>query len=70
MTVIVWATLTRSLTGRLLAAACLVVVLGITVTLYAINPDRPLREIERKLARGETVTLIGPNGKPQWSHWR
>ncbi|MFL5339395.1 MAG: hypothetical protein ACJ8F7_04435, partial [Gemmataceae bacterium] len=32
--------------------------------------DRPLRDIEARLARGETVTLIGETGGPRWSEWR
>lgn len=33
------------------------------------DPDAPLQEIERKLARGEEVTLIGETGKPVWAEW-
>jgi serine/threonine-protein kinase len=36
---------------------------------YYLDPDRPANDIHRRLARGETVTLIGDTGKPRWSRW-
>jgi serine/threonine protein kinase len=38
--------------------------------LPALNdPDRPLKKMERELARGESVTLIGEAGRPKWYRW-
>jgi serine/threonine-protein kinase len=34
-----------------------------------LDPDRPLHEIQGRLARGEMVVLIGDQGAPRWSHW-
>jgi serine/threonine-protein kinase len=34
------------------------------------DPDAPLREIERELAAGRPVTLLGETGLPAWSRWR
>jgi serine/threonine-protein kinase len=34
------------------------------------DPDRPLKQIEARLARGEAVTLLDETGRPQWSQWR
>src|SRR5262249_8084418 len=33
------------------------------------DPDRPLREIENRLTKGEAVELIGEAGGSQWSRW-
>jgi hypothetical protein len=42
--------------------------LGIAAVFYYLSdPDRPIKAIERRLAKGETVTLIGDNGAPRWS---
>jgi serine/threonine-protein kinase len=42
----------------------------LTLVLSAVNdPDRPIRQIERKLARGEEVELIPLEGGPAWSRW-
>jgi serine/threonine-protein kinase len=62
-------------TARLQAAwigMALLVVGGaaVVLALWALDPDRPLREIKAQLARGEPVTLIGPTGSPRWSRWR
>lgn len=34
------------------------------------NPDRTIQKIQRDLADGQKVTLIGATGKPQWSRWQ
>jgi serine/threonine-protein kinase len=34
------------------------------------DPDAPLLEIQRGLAAGNTVTLIGETGGPRWSRWQ
>jgi hypothetical protein len=33
------------------------------------DPDQPLKAIQKKLAKGETVTLIGEKGPPEWFRW-
>jgi serine/threonine-protein kinase len=33
------------------------------------NPDAAVEDLERRLARGESVTLIGESGAPAWSRW-
>jgi serine/threonine-protein kinase len=53
-----------------LVAAGLLVAVAVLGILYYTDPDRPLRDIERRLARGEAVTLIGETGEPRWSRWR
>ncbi len=35
-----------------------------------LDPKRPLREMEKKIERGEKVVLIGDKGGPAWSQWR
>jgi serine/threonine-protein kinase len=39
------------------------------VAWWYLDPDRPLREIERRLTRAESVTLIGEAGAPAWWDW-
>jgi hypothetical protein len=38
--------------------------------LYLNDPDRPVRDIQARLAKGQAVTLIGETGLPRWYHWR
>ena len=33
------------------------------------DPDEPARQIERDLADGKAVTLVGPTGLPKWHRW-
>jgi serine/threonine-protein kinase len=53
---------------RTAAALVLLVLLVLTATLvsYLFDPERPLRDIEGRLERGESVVLIGETGKPAW----
>jgi serine/threonine-protein kinase len=53
------------------AAALLLLCMGALVPAVQeqLDPDRPRREIEAALARGEPVVLIGPTGGPRWSRW-
>jgi serine/threonine-protein kinase len=53
---------------RTVAAACLGVLLLALVpaVLWYRDADRPVKNIEGRLSRGETVTLIGDKGKPAW----
>jgi serine/threonine protein kinase len=37
--------------------------------LNTMDPDRPLKELQRQVSQGKPVTLVGPNGPPQWSRW-
>ncbi len=56
----------------LLTAASLLGALAVTAAmlyLHLRDPDRQLAQIESRLARGESVTLIGETGLPAWSHW-
>jgi serine/threonine-protein kinase len=66
-------------TWRRLARRCIVAALVLLVVLAAslaplllwyLHPERPRRESERDLARGQTVSLIGEIGLPRWSRWR
>ncbi len=56
--------------------ACFVLLLALFVPLFVLaavarlDPDRPVKEIERRLAKGEKVTLIGETGAPAWFHTR
>jgi hypothetical protein len=34
-----------------------------------LDPERARRDIERRLERGETVTLIAKTGEPRFAHW-
>lgn len=53
-----------------LVSACLVFVLAALALWWYHDPDRELRQIETRLANGDTVTLIGETGKPRWFKWR
>ncbi|HEY7314250.1 MAG TPA: serine/threonine-protein kinase [Gemmataceae bacterium] len=33
---------------------------------FCFDPERPIRDIEDRLGRGQTVTLIGQTGRPAW----
>jgi serine/threonine protein kinase len=35
-----------------------------------VDQDQILKEIQRRLKHGETVTLIGETGPPRWSRWQ
>jgi hypothetical protein len=37
---------------------------------YLSDPARKLESLQRRLAKGETVTLIGETGPPTWYRWR
>jgi serine/threonine-protein kinase len=55
------------------AAAAVVVPLVVLLSLaalYFLDPDRPIKRIERRLAQGQAVELIGATGPPRWSRWR
>jgi serine/threonine-protein kinase len=43
---------------------------AVLLALWALDPDRPRREIRARLARGDRVELIGATGGPRWSRWR
>lgn len=40
------------------------------VAFYETRPERAREAFERKLARGQSVTLIGKNGLPAYSRWK
>jgi serine/threonine-protein kinase len=49
--------------------------LGVLLTLVPVllwwpqDPDRPVKQIEARLAKGEAVTLVPETGRPQWYRW-
>jgi serine/threonine-protein kinase len=49
----------------LLAAA----VAALPLALHLTDPDRPLKDIQQKLAMGQPVTLLGHTGPPKWFRW-
>ncbi len=51
------------------ATALLLAILGGLLALWYFDPERPRRSLEARLARGETVELIGDTGVPRWHHW-
>jgi serine/threonine-protein kinase len=51
------------------AALCGFAVAAVLLYSYFTDPERPLENLERRLARAETVTLIGATGPPRWSSW-
>jgi serine/threonine-protein kinase len=56
--------------GRSLAAAVLLVLVVVAPAAWLrLDPERPRRQIEAALARGERVTLIGETGEPRWFRW-
>jgi serine/threonine-protein kinase len=61
-----WRTLRRhslvTVASLLLGAA----ILAVPVAIHFADPERHLRSIERKLAEGEQVILIGESGPPDW----
>ncbi len=69
-----WHRVARALRRR--PVAYMAILLAMFVPLFGpaavtqLDPDRPLKEIEKKLVRGEKVTLIGETGAPAWSQIR
>lgn len=57
--------LRRNWIAASLGLACLIVAL----VLYIRDPNRPLRAMQAKLAKGEPVTMIGEKGMPVWFKW-
>lgn len=56
--------LLRAALGLLVVSAFVV-----SATLHWSDPERPLKNLERRLSRGETVTVIGASGPPLWFQW-
>jgi serine/threonine-protein kinase len=56
---------------RLAGAAAILggVVLALMAWLW-LDPERPRRQSEAALGRGQTVVLVGDTGGPRWSRWR
>lgn len=53
--------------GKVLCSGALI----FAVTGFAIrDPNHSLKQVERDLATGRTVTLIGKTGEPNWFQWR
>jgi serine/threonine-protein kinase len=59
----------RRVTVAVALALALVAVLGIFAVVLS-DPDRPVRQLEARLARNEKVVLIPELGGPAWSRWR
>jgi hypothetical protein len=53
--------------AKLAAAVLLPLLLGAAAV--ARREADPKRQLERRLAAGESVTLVGATGKPAWSRW-
>src|SRR5262245_60435461 len=55
----------------LTAAAILVAVaaLAVPLLLFLLDPERPLRNMQDALRRGETVQLVGTDDRLRWSRW-
>jgi serine/threonine-protein kinase len=51
------------------AALSLFAAITTLVVIYERNPVRAAESIERQLAAGKEVTLIGDNGSPRWYEW-
>jgi serine/threonine protein kinase len=62
----VWRTVRRHAILSLLVAALAFAVGTAYGFFYLSDPDRPLHAIEKKLERGESVTLVGEKGMPIW----
>ena len=41
----------------------------LSILTYFRDPQRKVEDLQRRLRRGETVTLIGETGDPVWSRW-
>jgi eukaryotic-like serine/threonine-protein kinase len=57
---------------RVVSSIGVIVVLAAIITplaLYLTNPEREREQIERDLAQGKPVTLIGESGAPAWYQW-
>jgi len=66
----------RVTTRRFLSATAVLLLVVTTVVLGVllafarpVDPPDPQEEIERRLAKGEAVTLIGETGLPTWHRW-
>lgn len=57
--------LRRNWIGLALGLICMLVMGAI----YLRDPDRPVREMQSQLAKGEPVTLIDAKGYPAWQRW-
>jgi serine/threonine-protein kinase len=58
---------------RLTAGAAGLLLVGVVLLpalLYIFSPERQAEAIERELARGNPVVLIGETGGPRWYQWR
>jgi serine/threonine-protein kinase len=69
-----WPRRTLRAVRRRALVAFLLLVLGVAAAAaYVVrdltDPDRPLRTVQRRLADGEAVTLIGQTGAPGWFRW-
>ncbi|MCE9529785.1 MAG: serine/threonine protein kinase [Planctomycetes bacterium] len=50
-------------------ATAIAVCMLVAGALYLRDPDRPLREMQARIAKGEPAKLIGETGKPAWQRW-
>ncbi len=56
----------RKARRHVLALSLMAALLIGLVAIPVLDPERPIRQIERKLANRQPVTLIGETGKPAW----
>lgn len=63
----------RAVTRRPLRIAVLITLLlsaiAAPVAARKLDPQAPIKAIERRLTGGEPATLVGPTGGPAWSRW-
>jgi serine/threonine-protein kinase len=51
------------------AGLCLLLAGAVPLFFHFTDPDRPLKALQGRLARGHEVTLIGDGGGPPWKEW-
>jgi serine/threonine-protein kinase len=64
-----WRAVRRHPTLATLAVLAVLAAAATAVALHYADPDRPLWAVQRKLAAGEPVTLVGETGSPDWRRW-
>ncbi|MBI3410206.1 MAG: serine/threonine protein kinase [Planctomycetes bacterium] len=68
MRIILWSRRRPALAAGIFAA--MLAIAALPVVLYYSDPDYKIKQIERRLARGEKVVLIGETGSPSWIRWQ
>jgi serine/threonine-protein kinase len=65
-----WRKVRRHPIASTVAIVLIVALAGGLAAQHLRNPDRELWDMQRTLARGEPVTLIGDKGRPRWLRWQ